>query len=318
MMASEMPAAVAPPGMSTDFKQNSDLWPSLIAVSVISLVIMTFAILIRLYAKGIKTKNMGWEEYLSTFSVIIIIAWTVIYDVSCHLGITKHQWNVKASEIPRIFNLLNICDILYGPMLGTAKFALLLQLRRHALLPTTPKNRMNWLIYPTGVVIFGYYFSCIFQFAFQCVPRRGLWDPSANPKCGNMPALTFAAAAFGLLTNLMLYALLVWLIIIASPNQLGGWLALGPINIVALFGIVTSITTVYYRIPFTDPSVDLTYHVAIVGIWAMAEYAAIILVGCIPSFGVWIGGKKVERHAEKVMEFETGSELLETKPAGAV
>lgn len=188
-------------------------------------------------------------------------------------------------------------------MLAVAKLALLLQLRRHFLSLDKPKYQLKWLTFSTGVIIAGYYFSCIFQFALQCIPRQGLWDPSVHPKCANAPALTFAAGAFGLLTNLMLYLLLLCLVWIAGSGQLGGWPALLPVNIVALLwvtflsclenrliilsGISASTATLYYRVPFMDPSVDLTYHVAIVGIWAMAEYAAIILVGCVSSFSIW-------------------------------
>jgi hypothetical protein len=119
-------------------------------------------------------------------------------------------------------------------MLGTAKFSLLLQLRRHYLAQTNATPRMHWLIYKTGFVIFGYYFSCIFQFAFQYIPRNGLWDPTVHAKCSNVAALTFAAAAFGLLTNLMLYILLVWLMVTAGFARLGGWKSLLLINTVAL------------------------------------------------------------------------------------
>jgi hypothetical protein len=51
--------------------------------------------------------------------------------------------------------------------------------------------------------------------------------------------------------------------------------------------MTTCATTVYYRMPFTNPLGDLTDRIAIVGIWAMGEYAAIIVVGCMPSFGIW-------------------------------
>ncbi|OAL44245.1 hypothetical protein IQ07DRAFT_636310 [Pyrenochaeta sp. DS3sAY3a] len=287
MSTSEPAAGIPPVGSSVDFNQQSDLWPSLIAVSVISLVIMTVSLSVKVYAKIIKSRALGLEEYLSIAAVLIMIVWTVVYDVASHLGVSKHQWNVRVSDIPHIFNLLNICDILYGPMLLVAKLSLLLQLHRHFLGLNRPKYHLKWLVYSTGVIIAGYYFSCIFQFALQCIPRHGLWDPSVHPKCANAPALTFAAGAFGLLTNLLLYILLLCLIYIAGSNQLGGWPALLPVHIVALFGIAASTATLYYRVPFMDPSVDLTYHVAIVGIWAMAEYAAIILVGCVSSCGIW-------------------------------
>jgi hypothetical protein len=100
--------------------------------------------------------------------------------------------------------------------------------------PRVQKNRIKYLIYPTGLVITGYYISCIFQFAFQCVPRKGLWDPKVDARCGNTTVLTFGAAAFGLLTNLMLYTNLLWLIYVVGTRSLGGWLALGPIHVVAL------------------------------------------------------------------------------------
>jgi hypothetical protein len=119
-------------------------------------------------------------------------------------------------------------------MLCAAKSSLLLQINRHVQIPGVPKNRIKWLIYPSGVVIVGYYVSCVFQFALQCVPRKGLWDPEVHARCGNMTALTFTAAAFGLLTNLMLYANLLWLIYIVGTRSLGGWVALGPIHLVAL------------------------------------------------------------------------------------
>jgi hypothetical protein len=57
--------------------------------------------------------------------------------------------------------------------------------------------------------------------------------------------------------------------------------------------------------PFTDPLGDLTYHVAIVGIWAMAEYTAIILVGCMPSFETWLGKKGEKLDVEKATNSES-------------
>lgn len=56
-MSSEMAAAMPPPGSSSDFSQHSELWPSLIAVSVISLVIMTLAVSLRLYARIFKSAS---------------------------------------------------------------------------------------------------------------------------------------------------------------------------------------------------------------------------------------------------------------------
>lgn len=61
--------------------------------------------------------------------------------------------------------------------------------------------------------------------------------------------------------------------------------------------------------PFTDAGGDLTYHVAIVGIWAMAEYAALIVAGCTEAFGAWVvdrkGGNDLD--AEKGLEGERSS-----------
>lgn len=118
--------------------------------------------------------------------------------------------------------------------MGAGKFDLLLQLWRYSLSDEKAKRRMKWLVYATGAVIFGYYFSCIFMFAMQCLPREAIWDPTVKAKCISSPGSTFAASAFGLLTDLMLFALFLWLILLLGSRQLGGWLCLGSITFVAL------------------------------------------------------------------------------------
>ena len=37
-----------------------------------------------------------------------------------------------------------------------------------------------------------------------------------------------------------------------------------------------------YRVPLVE-SQDFTYNIGIVGLWAMAEYTAVIIVGCMPA-----------------------------------
>jgi hypothetical protein len=61
-MASEKAAAVAPPGLTTDFDQNSDLWSGLIAVSVTSLIIMSSAVMGRLYVATIKSRTLRLDD----------------------------------------------------------------------------------------------------------------------------------------------------------------------------------------------------------------------------------------------------------------
>jgi hypothetical protein len=73
---------------------------------------------------------------------------------------------------------------------------------------------------------------------------------------------------------------------------------------------MTASATMYYRVPFVnaDPmDFDMLYHVAIVGIWAMAEYAAIILVGCLPAIGFLLWGQKAV--GEKEEGTDSGSDV---------
>lgn len=81
-------------------------------------------------------------------------------------------------------------------------------------------------------------------------------------------------------------------------------------------GILSASITNYYRIPFMDHGADITYHIGIVGIWAMVEYAAIILAGCIPSFGVWLGRSGTVRPTGRASD-EESSVRSEEKEAGA-
>jgi hypothetical protein len=58
----EQALAASPPGISTNFSRNSELWAPLVAVSVISTVVMTSATVARIYAKAVRSNKMGLEE----------------------------------------------------------------------------------------------------------------------------------------------------------------------------------------------------------------------------------------------------------------
>jgi hypothetical protein len=59
----EMAAAAPPKGITPDFNQNSDIWPSFVAVSAMSLAIIMSAMAARIYAKVVTSKErLGWEE----------------------------------------------------------------------------------------------------------------------------------------------------------------------------------------------------------------------------------------------------------------
>lgn len=46
-----VPAGLLPPGATTVLDQNSNIWPSIVAVSVITLVTLVFSIALRLHTK---------------------------------------------------------------------------------------------------------------------------------------------------------------------------------------------------------------------------------------------------------------------------
>jgi hypothetical protein len=62
MVNSEVPFAAPLIGYVTDFEQNSDPLPSLIAVSTISLNVLVFAVSLRLYTKFTKREKILWED----------------------------------------------------------------------------------------------------------------------------------------------------------------------------------------------------------------------------------------------------------------
>jgi len=59
---SELAFSHPSPGASTDFSWYSGLWPALIAVSIISLVIMTAATMLQIYAKVVRAIKSGPEK----------------------------------------------------------------------------------------------------------------------------------------------------------------------------------------------------------------------------------------------------------------
>ena len=130
--------------------------------------------------------------------------------------------------------ILNVADILLGPMLGAAKVSLVIQIRRYFDIQERPQRPFTIYAYSVLLVVAGYYFAIIFVAVFQCTPRKGLWDPTIASKCISVPQAVYVEGGFALLTDLLLFTLFAWLLARAGIEQLGGKALIGCIMTVAL------------------------------------------------------------------------------------
>ncbi|KAF5025128.1 hypothetical protein F66182_2829 [Fusarium sp. NRRL 66182] len=114
-----------------------------------------------------------------------------------------HAWEMPLTKFADFALTLYLLPILYNPVQGGAKMALLLVYRRLA-----PQKWFHATVWFTGFVVVGSSFALTFVTIFPCRPIRAGWDITvANATCVDRPAIYKATAALGAATDFMVLAI---------------------------------------------------------------------------------------------------------------
>jgi hypothetical protein len=105
--------------------------------------------------------------------------------------------------------ICNILETIYGPIIFVAKSSVIFQLQR-IFCTGQRRNGIYWLFQTLNAATFGYYFSCLWTFIFQCWPREKIWNPDVEGRCIDAKAATLAAGIFNLISDLGILLLPIW------------------------------------------------------------------------------------------------------------
>lgn len=112
-----------------------------------------------------------------------------------------HSWEMPVTKFLLFLRALYLLPILYNPVQCGAKLALLLLYRRLA-----PQLWYQITVYVVMFIVVGSSFAIMFAAIFPCNPVQSAWDISIPGECIDRPALYQATAILGAITDLMVLA----------------------------------------------------------------------------------------------------------------
>ncbi|KAF2011092.1 hypothetical protein BU24DRAFT_427301 [Aaosphaeria arxii CBS 175.79] len=159
-----------------------------------------------------------------------------------------------------------------------AKFAILLQIKH-----IFTKHQRNFNYYAVHTLLacnFLVYLALFFAFIFACWPREKIWHPHLYGRCISTNASIIATSAINILSD---FTILFLPLLSISRLQLPLKKKIGVSTVFAigLFACIASILRLYYSVKLSQTH-DITWAIAPVGMWSLAEFATVIIVGCFP------------------------------------
>ncbi|KAI4858983.1 hypothetical protein F4820DRAFT_189684 [Hypoxylon rubiginosum] len=292
-----MPALQPPTGVIPNFDDPFSFYPWILAIGIISMVLMTLAVIIRIYTKLVIMKPMQHEDYFAIFALSGFLVWDSIFIYVSKLGLARNQWDIRAIDIPYYLYMMNVIEIIYGPSMLAAKYFVLIQLKR-IFCPTKLKNSVWWMIYSLIGATVAYYVACTFTFIFQCWPREAIWNPvlEAEATCIDFKAATLVSGVINMVLDIGIFLVplyAIWLLQMPMKRKMGVLSVFG----VGFFTCVIAVFGVAFRVPLVTDQ-NLTMAIAKVGLFTFAEYFGTILVGCMPLFPRFWGRLRGKESAE--------------------
>lgn len=211
-----------------------------------------------------------------------------------------------------------LAEITNAPTMLMAKWSILFQFRR-LFCTGQVRDATFWSIHILIFLCAAYYFSAVFTFTFQCLPREKTWNPLLEGHCINVSAAIVSQGAANLLLDLGILITPIWAVWnlqLSLKHKIGVSAVFG----VGLLTCAIAAVGVVVRIPLLeDKDPDLTWLITKVGIWTMVEYCGTIFVGCMPSFPrffLYITGRD-DRGSTSGSQFHSNPTRPSTKQSNA-
>lgn len=187
-----------------------------------------------------------------------------------------HSWEMPLDKFLLFLKALYMLPILYNPVQGGAKLALLLVYRRLA-----PQKWFAILVWTVIFIVVGSSTAIMFATIFPCKPVESAWNIMTPGECIDRPALYQATAILGAITDLMVLAVPIPVVITLqiAPKQ--------KIALIAAFSIggVTAFTSIMrlHALITSMGSIDQPWGGGPVLLWILAETNLSCICGTLPT-----------------------------------
>ncbi|KAH8882982.1 hypothetical protein GQ53DRAFT_831171 [Thozetella sp. PMI_491] len=278
MDPTQVPAAMPPPGFTSDFNSPDNYKHQNIILHSVVLTVTTLALLVRLYTRAVIKKNVGVDDGFAILSWALSITFSVVLAYATVWGFGMHMYDIRASEILETLKWLVISQKFYFPLVLFVKLCLLLGYLRIFKIDLATK----WGIWVGIVVCSLFYIIIFFVDLFRCKPIEATWNPTIQGTCMSYAAFPYATGIFNIVSDF--YILLLPLPVIFMMTmpwtrrlRIASVFGLGAFTCVA--SIMRFVVSLWYA---QNP--DQTYVAAKVLYWTVLEINIGLICACATTF----------------------------------
>ncbi|RHZ62446.1 putative plasma membrane protein Pth11-like [Aspergillus thermomutatus] len=248
-------------------------YPSLVFAIVTPLVVIA-----RLLGRRFLSGRVGADDWTILVSCAFAVTVSIQMIIVCEWAFGKHQHEMPKELVLRTLKLYFVAQILYKINIGLTKISILLLYIRlfvHRWFLTTC---WVWI----GIIV-SFTIGTVFSSIFQCTPVQWAFNKSipGGGTCINMTAFWYANAAFNILSDLVLIALPVP-VVVNLQLPLKSKVALCGIFAVGIFTCITSILRITTLNVATN-HLDTTWNSIGSSMWTVIESNLGIICACLPA-----------------------------------
>ncbi|KAL8724624.1 MAG: hypothetical protein Q9181_006745 [Wetmoreana brouardii] len=278
------PAMEPPNGQLPNFVNPETMQGWLVATAVVCLTVSMLSIAMRTYVKAVLFRKVQIEDSDSVqpsdaliFSGAAFIAFTGLS--LGNTGQTRHLWDITIAQAGRTNMHLYIIQILYGPLMLSAKLCVLLQMQR--VFRGSKRDSVFWSIQVLIWFNLLFYITVTATFSGVCSSMARISNLQLPGLCHSGNALVVTTSAIDILSDvtiLILPIFAVWKLKLPINRKLIISAVFGS----GLFACISSIVRLVYSIHLIHAA-DATWAINPVCMWAFAEYTTVVLAGAIPT-----------------------------------
>ncbi|KAI1643646.1 uncharacterized protein F4817DRAFT_361309 [Daldinia loculata] len=258
-----------------------------ITAVVLCMFFATVAVCLRLYTRHFILRGVWYDDYMALAGMIGMLSNGIVQCVHTGYGLGEHIYDIQdEKKLVQFFKLFYVMTITYNTTLMLVKFSLFLQYYR--LIQEVPHYRIFYLA--TMAVVGGWLIAQEFALIFPCSPIEDYWTFRPDRKCLDGNLLGWMNAVGNIVTDLIILALPIPVVIALNLKKGRKWAVLG-IFALGFFTCIVSICRMVFFAKLTD---DLSYDLVPVAAWGEAESASGLICSALIALGPLI--RRFSRH----------------------
>ncbi|KAF5003122.1 hypothetical protein FDECE_10313 [Fusarium decemcellulare] len=246
-----------------------------------SVAVPIVVVALRTYTRLVLRKVFGLDDWIIVFALILLISYGGIIEAAVQLGLGRHlQWvliNVPENAVPiALLGQVSQPFVIMSCAMGKTSFSI-------TLMRLATQRFVHWFLWFVVVSMIVLHILISFIIFVRCKDPRTTWNPAIVSECWNPDTylgVMYFIGAYSAATDFVLALLpwtMLWNLNMKKKEKFGVAVAM---SLGVFAGSIAVIKCT--KLSANAKSIDPTYDVAGLLLWAGAENALIIIAACLP------------------------------------